>query len=91
MNNSSQKIQNQLKKWYNKGQITKINTKTIKNNESMTVATSISVSVITSININLDELGNSSATSFFQQQQSQYNPFQQQPQFNSFQQQYNLY
>ena len=47
--------------------MTKINTKTIKNNESMIVATSTSAFVITLININLDELSNSFATSFFQQ------------------------
>ena len=43
----------------------KINMKAIKNNESMIVVTFTSTSVATSININLDELNNSSATSFF--------------------------
>ena len=66
MNNSSEKIRNQLKKWYNKDQMTKTNTKTIKNNESMTVITLTSVFIITLININLDELSNSFITSFFQ-------------------------
>ena len=45
--------------------MTKINTKTIKNNESMIVITSISASAATLININLDKLSNSSITSFF--------------------------
>ena len=43
----------------------KINTKTIKNNESMIVVIFIPASVITLININLDKLNNSFATSFF--------------------------
>ena len=46
--------------------MTKTNTKAIKNNESMIVITSTSVFIITLININLDELSNSFATSFFQ-------------------------
>ena len=46
--------------------MTKTNTKTIKNNESMTVITLTSVFIITLININLDELSNSFITSFFQ-------------------------
>ena len=45
--------------------MTKINTKTIKNNESMIIITFISASVITLININLDKLSNSFATLFF--------------------------
>ena len=46
--------------------MTKINTKAIKKNESMIVITFISISVATLININLDKLNNSFATSFFQ-------------------------
>ena len=46
----------------------KTNTKTIKNNESMIVITSIPAPIITLININLDKLNNSFITSFFQQQ-----------------------
>ena len=45
--------------------MTKINTKTIKNNESMIVIIFTLVFVITLININFDELSNSFATSFF--------------------------
>ena len=44
----------------------KINTKAIKNNESMIVITFISTFIITLIDINLDELNNSFITSFFQ-------------------------
>ena len=45
--------------------MTKINTKAIKNNESMIVIISISAFVATLININLNELNNSFITSFF--------------------------
>ena len=43
----------------------KINTKAIKNNESMIVITSTPASAVTLININLDKLNNSLITSFF--------------------------
>ena len=46
--------------------MTKINTKMIKNNELMIVVISISTPAATLININLDKLNNSFATSFFQ-------------------------
>ena len=45
----------------------KVNAKAIKKNESMIVITFTSIFIITSININLDKLNNSFATSFFQQ------------------------
>ena len=46
--------------------MTKINTKTIKNNKSMIVVIFTSTPAIISININFDKLNNSFAISFFQ-------------------------
>ena len=47
--------------------MTKVNAKTIKKNESITVIIFISTSAVILININFDKLNNSFATLFFQQ------------------------